>query len=167
MANQQRSSNPLGSFGYIAMAVLALVAIFFIARFAFNLIYMVAPLILIATLIIDYKVVVDFGKWMLKLFKMNPLYGIGASILTFFIYPIVAFFLLGKALLKKKIKAVTQELDKKVNGEFTEYEEVEEVIVEEEIVPQEEKLIELPPIPKKQKQAQAQPKSDNEYEDLF
>ena len=106
MANQQKQrgySNPLGNFTYIAMAIGALIVLYVLAKAAFNLILWIAPFLFIATLFIDYKVVLDYGKWVLGLFKMNPLYGIGASVVTFFVFPVVAFFLFGKALLKKKV----------------------------------------------------------------
>lgn len=170
MANQQKSSNPLGNLGYIAMGILALVALFYAAKLAFSLIYMIAPVLFIITLIMDYKVVTGYGKWIINLFKANPLYGIGASVLTAVAYPVVAIALFLKAMLNKKVKEVKQQFDQKKNGEYVEYEElptskpVRKKKVEEEIIP-EEKLIELPPI--KTKQAQTRSNNKNEYEDLF
>ena len=171
MANQQKqrgSSNPLGNFTYIAMAIGALILLFFLARIAFNLIYWVAPFLFIATLVMDYKVVVDYGKWVLGLFKMNPLYGIGASVVTFFVYPVVAVFLFGKALVKKKVGAMKEQFDKKVNGEYTEYEEVpEDFVPDGESLIRKDDLVELPPIKPKVKQAQPKSNKSNDYEDLF
>ena len=171
MANQQKqqgSSNPLGNFTYIAMAIGALILLFFLARIAFNLIYWIAPFLFIATLVMDYKVVVDYGKWVLGLFKMNPLYGIGASVVTFFVYPVVAVFLFGKALVKKKVGAMKEQFDKKVNGEYTEYEEVpEDFVPDGESLIRKDDLVELPPIKPKVKQAQPKSNKSNDYEDLF
>jgi len=173
MANQQKSSNPLGNLGYIAMGILALVALFYAAKIAFSLIYIIAPILFIITLVMDYKVVTGYGKWIINLFKANPLYGIGASVLTFFAYPVVAIALFLKAMLNKKVKEVKQQFDKKKEGDYVEYEELppskpivkkKTIIIEEEII-SEEKLIELPPI--KTKQAQTRSKNNNEYEDLF
>ena len=171
MANQQKqqgSSNPLGNLTFIAMAIGALIVLYFLARIAFNLVYWISPFLFLATLVMDYKVVVDYGKWILGLFKMNPLYGLGASVVTFFVYPVVAFFLFGKALVKKKIGAMKEQLDKKVNGEYTEYEEVEEDFVPDgESLIKEKDLVELPPIKPKVKQSQPKSNNSNEYEDLF
>ncbi len=171
MANQQKqkgSSNPLGNLTFIAMAIGALILMFFLARIAFNLIYWISPFLFLATLVIDYKVVVNYGKWMLGLFKMNPLYGIGAGVVTFFVYPVVAVFLFGKALIKKKIGSMKDQLDKKVNGEYAEYEEVEaDFVPDGETLIKEKDLIELPPIKPKVKQAQPKSNNSSEYEDLF
>lgn len=171
MANQQKqkgSSNPLGNLTFIAMAIGALILLFFLARIAFNIVYWIAPFLFLATLVMDYKVVVDYGKWVLGLFKMNPLYGLGASVVTFFVYPVVAFFLFGKALVKKKIGSMKDQIDKKVNGEYTEYEEVpEDFVPDGETLIKKENLIELPPIKPKVKQAQPKSNNSNEYEDLF
>jgi len=169
MANQQKSSNPLGNLGYIAMGILALVALFYAAKLAFSLIYLIAPILFIITLVMDYKVVTGYGKWIINLFKANPLYGIGASVLTFFAYPVVAIALFLKAILNKKVKEVKQQFDKKKNGEYVEYEELptsKPVVKKKTIIIEEEKLIELPPI--KTKQAQTRSNSNkNDYEDLF
>ncbi len=165
---QQGSSNPLGNLTYIAMAIGALIILYILAKAAFNLILWIAPFLFLATLVIDYKVVVDYGKWILGLFKVNPLYGIGASAVTFFVFPVVAFFLFGKALLKKKIGSMKEQLDKKVNGEYTEYEEVpEDFVPDGETLINKDDLIELPPIKPKVKQAQPKSNKSNEYEDLF
>ena len=78
MANQQnsnqKSGNPLGNFGYIAMGILALVALFYAAKLAFSLIYIIAPVLFIITLVMDRNVVIGYGKWIINLFKANPLY---------------------------------------------------------------------------------------------
>jgi len=175
MANQQnsnqKSGNPLGNFGYIAMGILALVALFYAAKLAFSLIYIIAPILFVITLVMDRNVVIGYGKWILNLFKANPLYGIGASAVTFFAYPVVAIALFLKAMLNKKVKEVKQQFEQKkqkTEGEYVEYEELPPTsrpVAKKKVIVEEEKLIELPPI--KTKQAQTRSNSKNEYEDLF
>lgn len=138
----------------IIIGVLFLVGLYYIAKIAFNLLYYAAPVLLIITLLIDYHVVINYGKWIFRMLQKNPLAGIGMILLTLVGFPIVSFFLFGKALLKKKIKDVQKEYEVRTQGEYTEYEEVQ---------PQ-ENLIELPPIKEKTKQTKS---NSNEYEDLF
>lgn len=171
MANQQKqrgSSNPLGNLTFIAMAIGALILLYFLAKAAFTIVLWIAPFLFLATLVIDYKVVINYGKWVLSLFKTNPLYGIGASAVTFFFFPVVAFFLFGKALVQKKIGTMKEQLDKKVNGEYAEYEEVEaDFVPDGETLINEKDLVELPPIKPKVKQAQPKSNNSSDYEDLF
>ena len=164
MANQQRSSNPLGNFQYILMGIVALVVLFYAAKLAFNIIYLIAPILLIATLFIDYKVFINYGKWILNLFKSNPLYGIGAGVLTAVAYPVVSIALFLKALLNKKIKEVKSQFEEKKEGEYVEYEELPSEPVAKQKPQKIEERIELPPIKEKIKQTKS---SKNEYEDLF
>lgn len=62
------------------------------------MLYFIAPVLLIATLIVDYKVVISYVKQLLGLWKKNVLWGLGATAFTFFLYPIVFAILLFRAL---------------------------------------------------------------------
>ena len=146
------SNNPLGGIGAIVILVLFFVALYFVAKGLFTLLSYVAPVLLILTLIIDYKVVIDFGKWIIKLFKNNVLTGILAVVLTIIGFPIAAGFLFFRAMVRRKLRSMGEQVDQR--DEFTDYEEVVE----------EEDFLELPPIEPVEKPQQ---KSDSDYEDLF
>lgn len=87
------------------------------------------PIVIIATLIIDYKVVIDYFKWLGKLVKDNPIIGIVAIILSFLGSAFVSVFLLSKAIFKKKMKQITEQHfpneQQTQEGEFVDFEEVE------------------------------------------
>ncbi len=147
--NNRVEGNPFSSITSVLFLVLAFVALYFIATGIFKILAWLAPVMLIATLIIDYKVVVNYGKWIVSLLSRNPLMGIGAILLTFFGFPIVAGFLLGKALVKKKVGKMTQEFQKRQEGEYTDFEEVDS----------RPSVLDLPSM---------EPRHDyNEYEDLL
>ena len=130
--------------------------------------YIVAPVLFLAALWLDHKGVVSFGKWVLGLVQKNPLVGIGAILIGVIAYPVVALFLFGKALVKRKVKQVTQQFEERTSGgmgnrntgteEFTEYEEVDF----EDLEVKEPKL-ELPPLQKRQKNTS----KNNEYDSFF
>ena len=161
MANRPYNSQSSGGFNSgtsLIIGLLFLFGLFFIARFIFNILYYVAPVFLIITLFMDYKVVLNYGKWIWSMMGKNPLLGVGLIILTIIGFPVVSLFLFGKAMLKKKLKNVQQQFEQKREGEFVDYEE---------IVPEKDGWIELPPAPlppQKQKQTR---NNKNEYEDLF
>ena len=156
MANNQRKSSTsfTGSLLGIVMIVgVAMVAWFMISGI-FKILTWVAPILLIATLVLKWTVVVDYGKFILSTFKDSPgkglLYGIG----TFLGFPLVVAYLFFKAL---TLSQVEKRFGKK-ETKYAEFEEVEEQEVDD------EDFLDLPDI------EQAEPikrSSSNEYEDLL
>ncbi len=146
-----RNSNPLGGFGSIIILILFFIALYFIAKGIFTVLSYLAPVLLIITLIIDYSVVLDFGKFIIRLFKNNILVGILAVLLTIVGFPIVAGFLFFRSLIRRNLKSSgsIKETPKEI---YTDYEEIKE---------DEEDFLSLPEI-KKEKQ-----KKDNDYEQFF
>ncbi len=151
--------NPFNSVTSIVMMVLFLVAIFYIARFIFRLLWLVAPILLIAALIIDYKTVLGYVKWIGNQLKKNTAMGAVALLLSALGFPLVSGFLLMKGLFKKKVQEATQAREVAIKGEFVEYEEIVD-----------DESLELPPLEIKQpqrQQKQTPPKGNNEYDHFF
>ena len=130
---------------------------FIIARFIFNILYYLSPILLIATLIVDYKVVLGYVQWLIGLVKQSPLMGIGAIVLSALGFPVLTAFLLGKALFKKRIKQAQAEVRRTREGEFVEYEELEEEI-------QQDEPIKLPEAEELQPRQKRDP---NQYDNFF
>jgi hypothetical protein len=145
--------NPFGSIFSILTMVLIFVGLFFVAQGIFTILAWIAPILLVVTAVIDHKVILNYGKWLLNLLRKDVLLGIGGILLTVFGFPIIAGFLFVKALLYRKVKKMNQEFEKS-SGEFLEYEEINE----ETPFP-----LELPTIEKEDKQE----KKSNDYEQLF
>lgn len=167
MANRKIDVNPFNSIASILFLVLIFVGLFFVAKGVFWILSWLAPVFLILTLIIDYKVVVSYGTWLVNLLKKNILMGLGAVLLTVFGFPVVSGFLFGKAIISKKIKEKLGQFEQPTQKkeEFVSYEEVEDdIIVEEPLdldnVP---RRIEKPEIIIKENKSQ----SGNEYDNLF
>jgi len=91
--------------------------------------------------------------------RRNPIMGIVAIGATVFLYPLVALFLFGKAMLLRKVGNLKKDFETRQKGEYAEFEEIEDIRPDQPIKPD---LIELPPMREKQKQARR-----NDYEDLF
>ena len=127
MANRRKVDiNPFNSIASILILVFIFFALYWVASSVFWLLTKLSPILLIGALIIDYNVVLNYGKWMWNLLKKNPVMGIGAILLTVFGYPIIFGFLFGKALLYRKVNKMKKEHDIRKNGEFVEYEEIKE-----------------------------------------
>ncbi len=153
--NQRNSTN--GMVGALFL-VLFFVALFFVARAVFNLLAFVAPILFILALVLDYKGVINYGKFILRLVKEQPALGIIAGILSFVGFPVVSGFLFFKAIGKRMIKSKLKENQ----SEYAEFEEVED----------EEDFLELPelekPIQGRTKDKNTSSSDDiNDYEQLF
>lgn len=147
--------NPFGSFGAIIAMIAVLLLLFFIAKGIFTILSWAAPVLLILAAVFDYTVITDYLKFIGKLFKENPLFGIIASILTVFGFPVVAGFLFFRAFARKSLKNAIKKAEEKQKPKFTEYEEVED-----------DDIMILPKVERQQNNTTTTNKS-NDYDELF
>lgn len=96
--------------------------LFWIAKSIFKILSLVAPILFFAALIINYRVVIGYGKWIGSMLKTNPLVGVLSVILTIVGFPVVSMYLLLKAISSRDAK----ETYSYKKGEYIEYEEVNE-----------------------------------------
>lgn len=113
----------------IVMAVV-MILIFVVARAFLKLLYFAAPFLIIATAIINYKVILGYFKNIGKLFKRSPALGIGAGVLSAVFYPVVTAFLFVQALLYRKVDKIQKEQEEPKIGEYIGYEEIQSHEVE-------------------------------------
>ena len=99
--SQQRSggSNTIVS---ILTLVLVVVGIYYAFTVASWLLGVLAIPLLIGTLIIDKKVLVNYGKFLMSTFKKSPIIGVVGVLLTIFLHPFLIAGLFGKAIFNKK-----------------------------------------------------------------
>lgn len=117
--------NPLFS---VLILFLLLIGFFYLAQYIYRFLLIISPVVILITLIIDFSVFVSFGKLLMAFVKQNVIAGVCFIVLSAFLFPVVSLFLLGKALLKRKINKFEQKIKKEENT-FTPYEEVEEPII--------------------------------------
>lgn len=144
--------------GTLLIAIVALIMLFVVARFIFRILYFLSPFLLIATAIIDYKVITGYVGWLINLTKRNIGLGIAAIIMSLLGFPIVTVGLFGKALLNRQVRQMKQKQhDEVVRPEIGEYVDFEEV--------KKEPPMRLPEIEKREEPRR--PKQDNEYDQFF
>jgi hypothetical protein len=158
--NDNNNKNPFSGLLGVAVAIIFFIALFYFLNFLFWLLWKILPLLVIATAIIDAKVILDFFGWLGRLFKRNWIMGLAAGGLTIIGAPVVAVFLLGRALLRKKIKTVQEDVKRQKEGEFVEYEEIDSEILD---LPK----IEPEPESRPEPEPEEAPKKGNDYEQLF
>lgn len=155
MLNQRNTFRVSPLMGLI-MFILFMVFIYMMIKGLFALASYIMPVLVIATLLIDYKVYMNYGKFLIDLFQKSFVTGILGSALTFFLFPLVILFLFTKAIFTrfvlKSVKKNPIFQEQKSEDEYIEFEEVED-----EEVP----FIELPPVEPK-----SNPK-DNPYDGYF
>ncbi len=160
---RSKNKSPIsGIFGLIILA-LVLVGLFMLARFVFRILAFLAPVLIIVALILDYKTVIGYGKWLVNLVKQTPLMGILAIVLTVLGFPLVSAFLAGKAYLSRNVKQAEKEQEPQREGEYIDFEEVDEQPLE---------LPELSKIKKEEErkrpsEPKTKPKEDDKYDSLF
>ena len=103
---------------------LALWAAFFLFKSIFSILAWAAPILFIAALIINHKLVLSYGKMLVVLLKRNTLVGILAIILTFVAFPVVAALLFAMALMNKKADSILKDEIQKKEGIPTDYTEI-------------------------------------------
>jgi len=166
MSNQSKGSSFVNFIPGILMMVAAFVVIYYVTTGIYAVLSYIAIGLFVAAAIIDYRVILNYGKMLINMIKRNPIAGLAVTGLSVFFYPLVGVFLFGKALLLRKVRQFTEKLDpefqqrqqqQRAEDEFVDYEEVED------IRPERSKPIELPPI--KEKSKQTPPQTD--YDDLF
>ncbi|MFT6150019.1 MAG: hypothetical protein ACJAUH_002716 [Saprospiraceae bacterium] len=129
MINKQGGFGQFGNWKSLLVMAGVTILIFIAARAFLKILYFVAPVLIIATAIINYKVILNYFKSIGNIFKKNPLMGVGAGLLSAFFYPIVIGFLFVQALLYRKSDQIQKEVERE-KGEYVEYEELESHEVE-------------------------------------
>ena len=112
-----------GIIGFV-LAIAIVVLLFFFMKGVFTILAWAAPFLLLATVLINYRTVTNFLKWLYELFFRNPIMGIVALVLIFFGFPVVAGFLFGKSIFDRKVRLLV-EANERENA-FIEYEEVDD-----------------------------------------
>jgi len=151
MIRKQVKFNPVSAILGVLFLMVGIFALLWVAKSIFTILAWIAPLLLIATLIIDYRTVLNYGKWILNKLNENFLTGIIYSLLTIFGFPVVSLFLFGKALLSRKIRSIEQNIHEEQEGQYADFE-----IVDEEPI-----ILDLPQIERRKEHQK------DDYEQLF
>ena len=90
MSNQGFSVRGKGIFGFLILVAILFV-IFIIAKAIFKLLLIASPFLLLGALILNYRTVINYFKFLLSLLRRNALAGIIAVILSIVGFPVLAF----------------------------------------------------------------------------
>jgi hypothetical protein len=161
--NFKNSQNPFNSLISLVVLVGVMVLLFFVVTGFFKLLYFVAPILLVVTLVINYKVVAEYVVSLFETFKTDVLMGMVKVAFTFLCYPLVIGWLFAKALLYRKVTKLQQEMQSHMGKleqnqeQFIDFEEISSKKADEKA--EKPKIIELP------KPREIDPK--NPFKDMF
>jgi hypothetical protein len=158
--------------GCLIFGILGMVALFYIVKGIFTLLWWAAPVLFLATLVIDWRVVSDAGKGFVRLISSNPLAGLLTLGLGIIGFPVLVLLLFLTALGKRRLGQAgipwmqQNRRDKPDNrqfsDEFVEFEEIESRPIQKQAPPT---TIVIPPPPEAEKEKPAKP--ENPYKGLF
>ena len=135
MIIRQRGGNPFIFIIGIFLFMVFLLGIFYMASWLFEVLAWATPVLLIATAVINYKVILNYGKWLIDTLEKNVISGIFYIVFTIIGFPFVAGWLFIKALggyfVKKKIDELRNNQKQTREDEYIEYEEVSSEIKQE------------------------------------
>ena len=136
MQNSNLSFKGSGLYSLIA-GILLFIALFYIAKGVFWVLSWTAPVLLIAALVLDYKVVTDYLLMLWNMILRSPISGILFTAISFVAFPITILYLFGRAwggyYVRKKVREnasffqqFQENAKQQENEEFVPYEEIKD-----------------------------------------
>ena len=107
----------------LGMVAFLFVVFWFLKTVVFRILYFAAPFLLIGALILNYRVVLGYGKWLLDTVKNNLLMGIVAIALSIVCYPFVSAFLAFRAY---QLRGESFKRKKSKSGDYINFKDVDE-----------------------------------------
>lgn len=129
-SSQYPNFDQKNSWKVVVGAIIGLIILFWLAKGVFYILNIAAPFLLIITMIMNYKVVLGFGSWLLDLLKKDIIVGLLASVGTVVFFPVVSAYLFGKMLLLRKVNKMKSDYTDQsynIKDDYTSYEEVDEI----------------------------------------
>lgn len=159
--------NPFNSILSIIFLVAIFIGLYYLATGIFKILSFLTPVMLIAALVIDHRVVVNYGKWLVNTLRTNFVMGLGAILLMVFGYPIIAGYLLMKAFLSKKMESVQSEFQERSRERYSDFEEVTSDPTEVDYEDLSEKPLDLNAPRRPEPNKRTAKNDDSEYDQFF
>jgi hypothetical protein len=120
-----RDVNPLNSLFSVLILIAVFTGLFFAFKFIFEILWKISPVIILVTLLFDYQVILKYFRLMGAFLRKNLIAGILFISLSVLFLPVVAIFLMAKAILNRKMKKMQADSIAE-NQYYTHYEEIDD-----------------------------------------
>lgn len=137
--NSKQGGSPFSGIGCLVTGLLVAVATYFIIKGLYKILYYASPVLLIAALVINWRVVAGIGQSLLNLLTRNPIAGLLVGALAVVAFPFTAAFIFMSALGARRVEKLVAEMqqrqqnfekqvsgDAAQDGEYVDFEEVKE-----------------------------------------
>lgn len=126
----RRSSAIGGGPGCLILGILALVALWFILKGLYTLLYWTAPVLFVLALVVNWRAVAETGREFWGLLQRNPLGGLILGAFCVLAFPLLALYLFLRALSYNKMQEIKRQFGQATStqespSEFAEYEELD------------------------------------------
>ena len=126
------SNNPFGSIISLLIIIGVFILLFFMVTGFIKLLYLVAPVLLVATLLINYNLVSDYVMGIFETFRTDILFGVVKVLFTVILYPFVIGWLFAKAMFFRKVTKLKKNMEQQIgtlnetpqNTQYAEFEEI-------------------------------------------
>ena len=143
----------MGGIGCLLFVLLGIIALFYVLKWTFTLLFYASPLLFLLALVIKPQSVLNVFRWLGSVYRSNVLLGLIYTVLGVLCFPVVALALFMRAVGQG---ASVQQKSDVPETEYTDFEEV-----------QSEPLRPLTTPEPIQQEEKKDPKADNPYEQLF
>ena len=99
-----------------------LVLLFILLRGIFSILYWLAPILIIGALLVNYRTVVNYVRWLWNLLNRNVIMGLVAVLLSVLGYPVVFGYLFARSFLDRKVRQLNKGIEP--SEQYAEYEDV-------------------------------------------
>jgi hypothetical protein len=126
----RRSSAIGGGPGCLILGILGLVALWFILKGLYMLLYWIAPVLFVLALVVNWRAVADTGREFWGLLQRNPLGGLMLGAFCVLAFPLLTLYLFFRALGYNKVQELKRQFGQDTQGpqpegDFADYEELE------------------------------------------
>jgi hypothetical protein len=105
-----RGLSPFGTILVLLFLALFIVGIFLFFGLMLRLLYFIGPVLLLVAVVLDYKAVMGYLGTLGRRIKQRPVEGILVLGLNLLAYPLVAVFLLGQILIRRRLSTYEREM---------------------------------------------------------
>jgi hypothetical protein len=117
--------NPFSSILGILMMAVMLIGLFYLAKGVFWLLAKLAFFLLAAALVIHYRTVLDFGKWLFDQWRHQPIRALFITLLSALLYPVLFAYLFLRSIFDRKFAHIQDAAQKQFESEYVDFEELE------------------------------------------
>jgi hypothetical protein len=115
---RQSGGGFLSQLGCLIVGGLLMVGAFYFLSWLYKALWYASPVLVIAALVINWRVVAATGEGLLLRLRNNPISGILGGVLAFFMFPLLALYWVLAALATRRVARFRSQFERQFSEEF-------------------------------------------------